>query len=364
MLEELFLEKARPSSLGVRIIRVLLTLILCGLFVGIGFSEFNRSSELARRLSIPCRITGSSVNSVGSGFGREKPYHVQIEYEYQALKRTFAQTGDPTGNGTDDASEAYAIASCYPVGKSSVCYMNPQEPGDAVLNRDVSTSGKAILISSLVISFLFIALYCIPQLFFYRHKSGTNAQRNRIVGIVAGLLLFVGFGSILTFWYLMPLCHEFASLRWPAVPATVMEANMIREHEAGEYSFDSYWSDIHYSYVVNGVVYHSNCYNFTETKTLIGTARKAFAETFHPGQQLKCYVDPNSPRSAVLTRHVSPGLFTASWPAAVTLFAFSFLLVGGNEEPLKRFIRSRRYTFSMFAILLFVGFVWGQFASP
>ena len=85
--------------------------------------------------AVPCAIVSSSVGS-HSGSKGGKTYSVDIVFRYEVKGRTF--TGDRydfmggSSSGYDGKAE---IVSRYPPGVGATCYVNPDDPADAVLDR-------------------------------------------------------------------------------------------------------------------------------------------------------------------------------------------------------------------------------------
>ncbi len=86
----------------------------------------------------PCRILHSSVDSHSSSRGGAT-YSVNIHYTYTYQEKTF------TGNRYNFfgvSSSGYkgkrAIVDRYPVGSTATCFVNPENPAEAVISRDFS----------------------------------------------------------------------------------------------------------------------------------------------------------------------------------------------------------------------------------
>jgi hypothetical protein len=86
----------------------------------------------------PCEIISSSVGS-HSGSKGSTTYSVDITYRYQVGGREYQSdtyslmSGSSSGRGSKEAAVAR-----YPVGSKAVCYVNPEDPTDTLLNRELT----------------------------------------------------------------------------------------------------------------------------------------------------------------------------------------------------------------------------------
>ena len=174
----------------------------------------------------------------------------------------------------------------------------------------------------------------------------------------------LGFGAALVWWYAIPLIEQLHTRSWPAVPATVLESNVLKTEGHGEYSITSYLSDIHYRYVYDGIEYHSNCFNLTEGHTLFGSARKRFTDRFPIGRQIVCFVNPADPSVAVLSRGISPGILNGFVLLTMIILGGTYALAWGNEARAKWFWKHNWRTLGVLGIALLMAAGWAQFASP
>lgn len=89
--------------------------------------------------SVPCEIAGSSITECG---GTDTSYYlVTIRFCYSFLGRPQESTRYSIPNPSIMCATrgvAEEVASRFPSGKSTICFLNPDEPAFAVLNRDWS----------------------------------------------------------------------------------------------------------------------------------------------------------------------------------------------------------------------------------
>lgn len=86
-------------------------------------------------IETPCRITHSAVETHQSSDG--STYSVDIHYTYAWEGRQYAsQRYGFMSVSSSGYSGKNAVVNRYPVGAAAVCFVNPQDPGEAVLTRD------------------------------------------------------------------------------------------------------------------------------------------------------------------------------------------------------------------------------------
>lgn len=136
--------EARPLSRGLESSRSGLGgIVFAGLFivVGLGMLVPFFIRPLARVLDarswkeVPCRIESSAVRT---STGESTTYAVEILYAYRVRNREFKSNRYSLGmQGVTSSGRSgkEAIVARYPEGSAAVCYVDPQDPTMAVLNR-------------------------------------------------------------------------------------------------------------------------------------------------------------------------------------------------------------------------------------
>ncbi len=86
---------------------------------------------------IPCVVVSSSVSSSG-GEGTHYSAHVFYDYEVEGKRYQSSRYGFfPFSFGRP--SRAQEIVNRFPAGRRTVCYVNPDNPSEAVINRGLSS---------------------------------------------------------------------------------------------------------------------------------------------------------------------------------------------------------------------------------
>lgn len=118
-----------------------------------GVSPLLDSREARSWPQVPCTITESFVDSHSSSDGTT--YSIEIRYTYQWMGRTFHGEqytfGDTSSSGK---SSKQAVVRRYPVGSTATCFVNPDDPYEAVITTDVGLLPYGII----AFSSIFIAV--------------------------------------------------------------------------------------------------------------------------------------------------------------------------------------------------------------
>jgi hypothetical protein len=99
------------------------------------------------------------------------------------------------------------------------------------------------------------------------------------------------------------MVRDVTARRWVRTPCQVIHSEVRSQHAGGcaGLFLPVNWADVAYVYWVDGRVYQSNRYNFTERSTPWYYGKRRIVERYPAGQQALCYVDPDDPSEAVLS---------------------------------------------------------------
>jgi hypothetical protein len=86
--------------------------------------------------AVPCAVISSEVKRHEGGVNDGTTYSVNIFYSYEIKGREFkANTYDFIGGSSSGYEGKQAVVARYPRGAKAVCYVNPDDPTDVVLER-------------------------------------------------------------------------------------------------------------------------------------------------------------------------------------------------------------------------------------
>ncbi|MEX2670701.1 MAG: DUF3592 domain-containing protein [Phycisphaeraceae bacterium] len=129
--------------------------------------------------AIDCTILSSSV---GVHRGSDSTtYSIDIEYEYEVDGRTYRSTQyDFMGNVTSSGqSGKQAVVDDHPVGSTAQAYCDPDDPGNAVLNRDFTTG---IWLGALTLVFPIVGIGGLIGMFVSQRRQAAAGGLGSVAG--------------------------------------------------------------------------------------------------------------------------------------------------------------------------------------
>ena len=283
--------------------------------------EFARAVGQRLWKPAPCTITASEVQERGG----ESPYAFAVSYRYDYSGRQYGGSTYKHGySSSSKYSSAQGLVWQYPVGRSAVCYVNPENPAQAVLQRDSPLIGLAALFP-----LIFVAIGAGGIYFMWRKSPPEEARPiasvarskkglgKRATAAVCALFAIVG-GAMLYPLGIKPIARTIDAQNWASTPCNVLRA------EVGSHSGDdgtTYSVDILYEYTFNGRTYKCDRYDFIGGSSSGYDGKARVVEQYQSAAQPICYVNPKNPTEAVLKRGFHAKLLLA-------LFPLPFLLIG------------------------------------
>ncbi|MCX8038738.1 MAG: DUF3592 domain-containing protein, partial [Candidatus Sumerlaeia bacterium] len=277
--------------------------------------------------TVECEILSSGVHDVGG----EDPYQIQIAYRYTYDGEQYTSERYSFGGARYSSyNKAQRLADRFPAGGKARCYVNPENPTEAILQPQSPMVGFVCLFTVL---FAVIGAGGLYLLWFggWRPKQGDQAKESISKkaprpgkvpsavwrGLLFGIFFLVG-GVLSYFFTVLPVSRALAARRWQPTPCKVISST-VREHSSDDGY--TYSIDILYEYEVNGKRYRSNRYDLLGVSSS-GYERKAAVVRQHPpGRETTCFVNPKDPHDAVLKRGLSPILLFG-------LIPLLFLVIG------------------------------------
>ena len=295
-------------------------------FTGLIIRDVFRTVATYTWRRVDCQILESRV--ADRGRSGSSPYQFEVKYTYSFNGRTFtSEKYRGSGGAFSDYSKAQRLADRFAPRSQSVCYVNPSNPSEAVLERQSFWMALTI-----PFPLIFVTIGAGGIYFTWRtgRKSGTDEQEKPIserapavkgVRLVAGffsIFLFVGLGVFYAM-FLRPVTQILAARAWTETPCVVV-SSQVRNHSSSDGT--TYSVDILYSYTVNGREYKSNRYHFIGGSSSGYQGKAAIVGRHSPGSRTVCYVNPGDPTDAVLERGFTSGLWFGLLPLL-------FVAVGG-----------------------------------
>ncbi|MFZ2629995.1 MAG: DUF3592 domain-containing protein [Desulfosalsimonadaceae bacterium] len=291
-------------------------LLFTGIFLNLAYTNYSsRSWE-----KTPCTITESRVDTVSGG------YAVSLAYQYEWKGNTYSsRLRSPGGGGVEKSvNKADAWAAKYPEGAGAVCFVNPDNPAEAVLARGNRFFGLIVLFP---LVFVAIGGGIIYGTWFYVKKIpktisvSTQAKRRKTGKIVQAVFFLVFFlaGVGIGYFLILPgIMKSIDAKNWVETPSRVLESR-VQSHSDSDGT--TYSVDILYTYSHAGRNYRSSQYEFIGGSSSGYDGKAAVVRQYPAGGSAVCYVNPDNPGEAVLKRELGAKAFLALIPLA-------FLLVG------------------------------------
>lgn len=291
------------------------------LFEVVTIREFARAIGQRSWQKVPCRIVLSRVQEAG---GSDAPYafDVRYEYEYEGRVRTSsAYTRGP--KASENYSDVQRLVQTYPTGRDALCFVNPENPNEAVLKRDSLLTGLVIFFPM-----IFMAIGAGGLYFTWRKKSeraepiASRSLRAKCTGryALAGFFAVFGVAGLAVLYPLgiRPIARTIDAESWVATPCKVLRAE-VRSHDSDDGTTYSVY--ILYEYEFNGTGYKADRYDFVGGSSSGHGGKARVVEEYRKAAEPICYVNPEDPSEAVLRRGFHAKLLFA-------LFPLPFILVG------------------------------------
>jgi hypothetical protein len=301
----------RGGGIGGQILGTVFFLFFGGLgllFTVLLAKQLYRDAQTYRWPGVPCVILESGVNDRGGN----SPYvvHVRYQYDWNGSSRSSQQFATQT-KAFSDYSKAQRLLDRFRSDTKSICYVNPRNPADAILQRTPLWSGFLIF---LPLTFLAIGVGVIYLIWRKSPPSNPSAPNVARAQAVHGHKFAFGFFALflvvgrVVFYFLMvlPALKTIEARKWNPVPCTIISSR-VQSHSSDDGT--TYSVDILYSYEIDGREYKANRYRFLGGSTSGRKGKQKVVNQHPPGSRKICYVNPRDPTDAVLYRGFSTGMW-------------------------------------------------------
>jgi Protein of unknown function (DUF3592) len=150
-----------------------------------------------------------------------------------------------------------------------------------------------------------------------QRRRGGQQMSVGCMAVFFGLFFLVG-AALFYFLFIRPVGLLIEARSWREVPCTIL-SSQVASHSDSDGT--TYSVDIAFAYRVNGAEMRSNRYDFNTGSSSGYDGKKAVVDRYPPGSETVCYVDPEDPQRAVLSRD-----FSATY--LIGLFPLLFLFAG------------------------------------
>ncbi len=275
-------------------------------------------------------------------------YAVTYRWRWQGARYSGSRYR-PGYASSDDVAEPYRLAGRYPAGAEVPCFVDPDQPTEATLERWDPWRAFIVLVPLAFVAVGGGGLWMLWRL--GRGQSplpglaslsgdastkGTGSGREAKTGtgcLVAffSVFLLAGLGFMVPF-FVLPVLRTFEARDWRPVPATVLRSEVgVHPSDEGD---PTYSVDVVYRYEVDGREYRSGRYDFMIGSTGGYEGKAEIVQRLPAGTETTAWVDPEDPASAVLSREMRGELWLGLLPGvfvAVGLGGIVFVFIGARR---------------------------------
>jgi hypothetical protein len=311
-------------------------------FIGLGsWFSFLLGRSLLASLAVrgweasECEVVTSAVEE-RPGDPATEEFVFTVAYRYRAGGEDWvAGRVRPGYLGSEDPRPAQLLLESYPAGARVACWVDPEDPSAATLERPGLLTGLWILFP---LTFVAIGMVVLLAAWWPGRRGGGEpaapdaagapplSRRAPSAAVGAGCLTAF-FGVFLlagaaVLWFVSgrPASRAWAAREWRETPC-VVERSSVREHPGDDGS--TYSVEVLYAYTVDGREYKSSRYDFLPGSSSGYEGKAAVVERLPAGLRTVCWVDPGDPTSAVLERRMHKGYLFG-------LFGLPFFLAGAG----------------------------------
>ncbi len=106
-------------------------------FAGVLWTAWQRAEETRRWTAAPCKVVYSQLRPEQASMNSPVKYRVLVRYEYEAAgQHRSSERIHRVDGAMGDRDDAEAVRERYVPGQQLSCYVNPADPGFAVLEHD------------------------------------------------------------------------------------------------------------------------------------------------------------------------------------------------------------------------------------
>jgi hypothetical protein len=218
-----------------------------------------------------------------------------------------------------DTAEVWRLSEQLSTGAPVTCYVNPEQPNEAVLQRASAWSALWLLFPLVFVGLGGGGLILLRRsrraevAALSRPLSGTvgarKKQRRAGVGFGGALFLF-GLGLSIPFFFL-PVLRVLIARSWSAVPCEIVSSRVASHNGKST----TYSVDVVYRYTIGTHTYTSARYKFMGGSSSGYGGKADIVARLPAGTKTICYIDPADSTNAVLER----GFTADMWAGAIPL---------------------------------------------
>jgi len=232
-----------PAARGCGALFFLVFAVMGTAFTGVMIWTFYRSAEPLAWARTPCTVLDSEVRETDDD---ESPYEFAVSYRYEAGGRERTGKQYSRDGGTDDDyAPLWALRRRYRPDVRAECFVAPEDPTDAVLDRSISW--MPLLFLPIPLIFIAVGVFGIRHAWRAGKKGkapiseGASLQgKGPVVGIfVTSIFLVIGL-AVTAAWVAPTAFRVWRAQSWDSVQCKVLSGH-VRAHSSDDgttYSID------------------------------------------------------------------------------------------------------------------------------
>lgn len=313
--------------------------------VMIWFMARQFSSDEAKRgwTETACEVKSYEIQMVKpDGAGHDGGFAPSIEYAYQFAGKSYQGR---LANGSFEKYDKLARQrEALLAGPASKCYVNPANPEESVLSLPSKWRWALVLFPmafiAIGLSVGFMGLRTLLRSNSAQAAGSKAVQARRgagSLGVLIFCLAFLGAG-IAAGWFAVvkPLRLYFSAKEWLATPCQI-EWSRVESHSGKS---TTYSVDVCFRYQIGGRDHFSQDYDFMPGSSSGRRGKAEVVKGIPAGSSQTCYVNPNDPLQAVLSRDLGPKLWWGLFP-----LPFLAIGIGGIYFIIRKWLRQRKADF-------------------
>ncbi len=284
-----------------------------------------------------CKILISEVALPTAGKDRN---HFNLKYSYNFLGKEYQSSRLAyVLNEKTSISELEEQASRYPVGEQVVCFVNPENPKEVVLEHGSLAAGWFILLPMLFMGVGLGGIYFLwalndpdtaeGKITDMQNQIKTRNKKSGATGLFVMGLIFTFIGLIGTYFLgYRTLERTWEAASWIKISAMVQNAR-VKSHTGDDST--TYSADILYSYQHNGRTYRGDRVEFFGGSSSCYSCAADRVAKYGTGKEIDIYINPDNPHDSVIEREFSWFMLLGFIPLLFTLVGL-LILKGGSTK--------------------------------
>jgi Protein of unknown function (DUF3592) len=242
-----------------------------------------------------------------------------IEYVYSVGGIEYKGHRISIGDIPAGSRQVEAALERYCVGRTGPVFYNPENPADAVLERD--PPARPAVVYGVAAAVMLVGLAVVVA--FTRAVEIIDGLQPYFPpgAVVQGVLFFTAAGILTTLSFASDMRRAAAAARWPTMTGTIL-SSIAESHRSlvpgGRGQTVTQWSPVvEYSYRVQGRDYHGSRLAFGADVAGPRDFAEAIVARYPAGREVTVHFDPANPSFAVLEPRVA-----LAWPTLMLTIAF------------------------------------------